>query len=69
MTTNAKLHEALREIERLKAHYEEDLKLLDGIPTDLILARMALVETRHNLDAVNIQAMQPQAEQLQRFLQ
>ena len=72
MTTPAKLNEALRELDRLKADYEEDLKLLDGIPTDLILARMALVETRRELNAAQIKATQQQAAlalQLQRFLQ
>ena len=69
MTTTTKLHTVLREIDRLQASYEEDLKFLDGIPTDLILARMALVETRRDLDAGNLQATLQQAEQLQRYLQ
>ena len=72
MTTTAKLNDVLRAIDRLKADYEEDLKLLDGIPTDLILARMALVETRPELNAGKSKATQQQAGQalrVQRFLQ
>ena len=72
MTTPAKLNGALRELDRLEADYEDDLKLLDGIPTDLISTRMALVETRRELGAVKIKATQQQAGhalRLQRYLQ
>jgi hypothetical protein len=71
MTTPAKLNEALRELDRLEADYKDKLRLLDGIPTDLISTRMALVEASREHDAVKIKAAQQQTEPAlqQRFLQ
>ena len=71
MTTPGKLNESLRELDRLEADYEDDLRLLDGIPTDLISTRMALVEARRGRIAAKIQAAQQPTEPAlqQRYLQ